>query len=76
MYKFVQKILQGEEYMKKKYMPADIELLRISACDVIALSPELPENPEGGGTGGETPGGSTGGSGIGNNYNQDGWMGI
>jgi len=38
--------------MKKKYVPADIELLRISACDVIALSPELPENPEGGGTGG------------------------
>ena len=70
------KILQGEEAMMKKYIPAEIEMILAGTCDVIAMSLEIPENPEGGGTGGETPGGSTGGSGVGNNYNQDGWIGI
>lgn len=62
--------------MKKRYIPAEIEKFIFSTCDLIALSPEIPENPEGGGTGGETPGGNTGGGSIGENYNPDGWMGI
>ena len=61
--------------MKKRYIPAEIEKLIFSTCDLIALSPELPENPEGGGTGGETPGENPG-SGVGGGYNPGGWEPI
>lgn len=67
MYKLVQKILQGEKCMKKKYIPAEIELLFVSTCDVITESSLIPEpgpGPEGGegGEGGSNvPGGSIGG---------------
>ncbi len=63
--------------MKKKYVPAELEIFMLGTGDVIASSVEIPggdsgENP------GENPGGNTsgGGSGTGGNYNPDGWMGI
>lgn len=65
--------------MKKKYIPADIEILLISSCDAIAVSVEIPSEPEDGGEGGGgTVEGGTGssGSGTGGTYNPNGWMGI
>ena len=67
--------------MKKKYIPADIELLIIGSRDVIAVSIEVPSEPEGGGAGGEgggnTPGGNIPSGGIGGgNYGGDSWMGL
>lgn len=68
------KNLQGEEHMKKKYVPAELEILLTEVCDVITSSlvqPE-PEDPE---QGGETGGGTGGtGSGIGGGWNDAGWI--
>ena len=72
------KNLQGEENMKKKYVPAELEIVLAEECDVITTSVILPENPEQGGEGGE--GGETGGStsgtgsGIGGGWNDAGWI--
>ena len=60
--------------MMKKYIPAEIEMILAGTCDVIAMSLEIPENPEGGGTGGDAtnnPGGSIGGG-----VNDEAWVGI
>ena len=58
--------------MKKKYMPAELEFVLFGSLDVIATSggtvqPPEQENPD------EE---NKTGSGVGNDYNQDGWMGI
>jgi hypothetical protein len=59
--------------MKKKYVPAKLEVLMAEAIDVITSSVIVPpEEP-----GGDTPGGSSsGGSGTGGTYNPDAWAGI
>ena len=63
--------------MKKKYVPAELEIVMAEICDVITTSiiqPE-PENPGQGGEGGETGGGTGGtGSGIGGGWNDAGWI--
>lgn len=58
--------------MKKKYTPAELEFILFGSLDVIATSgtvqppnPEAPDEEE-----------NKTGSGVGNDYNQDGWMGI
>lgn len=69
------KNLQGEESMKKKYMPAELEILLVEACDVITTSVVQPEDPEQGGEGGGTGGSTSGtGSGIGGGWNNAGWI--
>lgn len=60
--------------MKKKYIPADIEILLISSCDAIAVSVEIPSEPEDGGDNEGNTGSS--GSGTGGTYNPNGWVGI
>lgn len=53
--------------MKKKYVPAELEIVMAEICDVITSSMILPE-PEGP----EIPTPDVDGGG----HNQDGWIGI
>ncbi|MBQ4511337.1 MAG: hypothetical protein II984_11480 [Clostridia bacterium] len=64
--------------MKKKYTPAELEIIMASICDVITTSAVVPPDPEEPGEGGGTGESGTGssGSGTGGTYNPDGWMGI
>lgn len=61
--------------MMKKYIPAEIEMILAGTCDVIAMSLEIPENPEGGGEGGDATN-TPGNNGIGEGNNPNGWTGI
>ena len=61
--------------MKKKYTPAEIEMILVGTCDVITTSLiEPPEQEEPGEGGGDAGGTGSSGSGIGGNWNQAGWI--
>ena len=49
--------------MKKKYTPAELEIIMASVCDVITTS--VTEAPDEGGNGGTGEGGG---------WNEEGWM--
>lgn len=58
--------------MKKKYMPAELEIVEFSTCDVITTSiVEPPQEPGGSGTGGGST--TSGTTGIGSTYDDDAW---